>query len=105
LRELTPGDRKETGMPSDLGGIFLWGVKPESPLAGHLEGHDMVHEVNGKPVWTEKEFYQLMSELPSSKAPSVVLTRNRRRYYLQFRAAPGRAETSLTTFQPASSNV
>jgi len=105
LRELTPGDRKETGMPADLGGIFLWGVKPESPLAGHLEGHDMVHEINGKPVWTEKEFYQLMSELPSSKTPSVVLTRNRRRYYLQFRAAPGRAETTSTTVQPVSSNV
>ena len=104
LRELTPGDRKETGMPADLGGIFLWGVKPESPLAGHLEGHDMVHEVNGKPVWTEKEFYELLSALPSSESPSLVLTRNRRRYYLQFRAAPGRMTTSSVDVKPPSSN-
>jgi len=93
LRELTPGDRQETGMPADLGGIFLWGVKPESPFAGHLEGYDMVHEVNGKPVWTEAQFYDLLAELPESAEPGLVLTRHRRRYYLQFRQpAPVPAE-------------
>jgi S1-C subfamily serine protease len=105
LRELTPGDRKETGMPADLGGIFLWGVAPDSPLAGHLERHDMVHEINGRPVWTEKDFYELMGELPSSESPSLVLTRNRRRYYLQFRSAPGRAATSFVENKPPVSNV
>jgi S1-C subfamily serine protease len=105
LRELTPGDRKETGMPADLGGIFLWGVAPDSPLAGHLERHDMVHEINGKPVWTEKDFYELMGELPSSESPSLVLTRNRRRYYLQFRPPPGRTATSFIQNKPPASNV
>jgi S1-C subfamily serine protease len=93
LRELTPGDRRETGMPADLGGIFLWGVKPESPLAGHLEGYDMVHEVNGQPVWNEAQFYELLAGLPDASQPGLVLTRHRRRYYLQFRQpAPVPAE-------------
>lgn len=105
LRELTPGDRKETGMPADLGGIFLWGVNPESPLSGHLERHDMIHEINGQPVWTEKQFYELMSGLTNAKAPRLVLTRNRRRYYLQFRAAQAPAETSSAKVQTVSSNV
>jgi S1-C subfamily serine protease len=105
LRELTPGDRKETGMPADLGGIFLWGVSPESPLSGHLERHDMIHEVNGRPVWTEKQFYELMSELPDGKEPSLVLTRNRRRYYLQFRAAPAQLDTTSAKGDAKSSNV
>jgi S1-C subfamily serine protease len=105
LRELTPGDRQETGMPADLGGIFLWGVDPESPLSGHLERHDMIHEINGKPVWTEAQFYELMGGLATSKEPSLVLTRNRRRYYLQFRPVTAPAATSFSGRQTDSSNV
>lgn len=88
LRELTEGDRRETGMPDDLGGIFIFGVDETSGLVGHLERYDLVHEVNGTPVWTEKEFYALLAKLPVDRVSQIVLTRNRRRYFLQFDPVP-----------------
>ena len=94
LRELTPGDRRETGMPDDLGGIFIFGVAEDSGLTGHFERYDLVHEINGKPVWTEQDFYNLLSTLPADGPSKIVLTRNRRRYFLQFDPVPvsGKAE-------------
>lgn len=84
LRELTEGDRRETGMPDDLGGIFIFSVDESSGLVGHLEHYDLVHEINGTPVWTEKDFYRLLADMPEDRASQMVLTRNRRRYFLQF---------------------
>lgn len=92
LRELTEGDRRETGMPDDLGGIFIFGVDESSGLVGHLERYDLVHEINGTPVWTEKEFYELLAKLPPDRVSKMVLTRNRRRYFLQFDPAPAPAD-------------
>jgi len=95
LRELTEGDRRETGMPDDLGGIFIFGVEEDSGLSGHLEPYDLVHEINGVPVWTEEEFYDLLAGLPDDEVSQLTLTRNRRRYYLEFQpprkrdASPG----------------
>lgn len=88
LRELTEGDRRETGMPDDLGGIFIFGVDENSGLAGHLEPYDLVHEIGGTPVWTEKEFYSLLAGLDPDGVSRLVLTRNRRRYFLQLDPAP-----------------
>jgi serine protease Do len=88
LRELTEGDRRETGMPDDLGGIFIFGVDENSGLTGHFERYDLVHEINGTPVWTEKEFYALLASLPADRPSQIVLTRNRRRYFVQFDPVP-----------------
>ncbi len=85
LRELTPRDKIESGMPKDLGGIFVWRVNDDSPVSGHVEGYDLIHEVNGLPVWTEEDFYRLLSEMPTDSSSTMMLTRNRRRYYLEFR--------------------
>tara|TARA_R110002096_G_scaffold206192_10_gene392399 strand:- start:16165 stop:17754 length:1590 start_codon:yes stop_codon:yes gene_type:complete len=85
LRELTPRDKIESGMPKDLGGIFVWRVDEQSPMSGHVEGYDLIHEINGHPVWTEEDFYTLLSELPTDQPSTMMLTRNRRRYYLEFR--------------------
>ncbi len=86
LRELTPRDKIESGMPEDLGGIFIWRVDSQSPMNGHLEGYDLVHEINGQPVWTEEDFYRFLSEMPPDEPSTIMLTRNRRRYYLEFRS-------------------
>lgn len=88
LRELTEGDRRETGMPDDLGGIFIFGVDENSGLVRHLERYDLVHEINGTPIWTEQEFYALLATLPADHPSQIMLTRNRRRYFLQFDPVP-----------------
>ncbi|MEO0447660.1 MAG: trypsin-like peptidase domain-containing protein, partial [Verrucomicrobiota bacterium] len=85
LRELTAGDRRETGMSDDLGGIFLFELDPKSGLKGHLKTYDLIHEINGEAIWTEDQFYQILADLPQDRSSRMVLTRNRRRYYLELR--------------------
>lgn len=85
LRELTARDRQDTGMPADLGAIFVRSVAPGSPLSRHLLLHDVIHEVNGQAIWSEDQFYQLLSKLPPDESATMMLTRKQRRYYLELR--------------------
>lgn len=85
LYELDAYDRQTTGLPEDLGAIFVKVIQQDSPLDGHILVHDVIHEVNGKMIRTRKELYDAFADLPSDESCHIVLTRKRRRHYLELR--------------------
>ncbi|MEM7482437.1 MAG: Do family serine endopeptidase [Acidobacteriota bacterium] len=65
-QNLTPGTRDVHGMPADMGGVWVTGVQPDSPL--YEEGvrpGDVISEVNGAEVTTSSNFESMIGEISS----------------------------------------
>lgn len=82
-------DRQRTGMPADLGAIFVMNILPDSPLSPHIRKYDVIHDINGEAIFTEDQFYEALSKLPDDRSSTIFLTRKRWRYYLELRPGQG----------------
>ncbi|MFT5465171.1 MAG: serine protease Do [Verrucomicrobiales bacterium] len=91
LDPYVPGayDRQTTGLPDKFGAVFVMSILPDSPLSPHIRKYDVIHEINGKPIFSEEEFYQALSDLPADRSSTIFLTRKRWRYYLELRPGQG----------------
>jgi len=85
LHELSQREIRDIGLPPDLGGIVVRVLLEESPLNGYFLPFDVIHHINGKPIWTKSDFYEALAAVSTVEKTTIVLTREDRRYYLELR--------------------
>ncbi|HEV2500500.1 MAG TPA: Do family serine endopeptidase [Terriglobia bacterium] len=62
VQNLTPDIRQQLGLPSQISGVVVTGVDPNSPAAQYLTQGDVIMGINRQPVHNVPEFNHLASE-------------------------------------------
>ncbi len=63
VQNLTERFRQQFQIPSDIPGIVVTDVEPDSPADGNIYRWSIIYEINGTPIKSVEEFFSLISSL------------------------------------------
>lgn len=71
VQELTPSLREQANLPEDLNGVMITGISDNSPAQGVLQVHDVIEEVDQKPIRGLADYEHIVSKI--GKKDTVLL--------------------------------
>ena len=84
VEELTPEMARQLDLPSNVQGVLVTGVDPDSGVA-ELQKGDVIEEINQQPVTSVSDYNKIAAALEPSQPQVLSVCRHRARSFLVLR--------------------
>src|SRR5207249_6639457 len=104
VEELTPEMTRQLDLPSNVQGVLVTGVDPDSGVA-ELQKGDVIEEINQQPVTSVSDYNKIAAALEPSQPQVLSVCRQRARSFLVLRPREPRRNTWKRVNVPAFSGT